>query len=85
MATPWGIDPMDPKLMLTLITGDLERRRGEEFEATFRRPDALPLPPEEPAPTFGDRLSAVLTGWLHRLPSEPVARMARGDDEVTAV
>ncbi len=83
MAAPWGIDPMDPKLMLTLITGDLERRRQEEVEAMFRRPDALPLPPEAPAPTFGDRLSAVVTGWLKRLPAEPVAR--RTDDEVRAV
>jgi hypothetical protein len=78
---------MDPKLMMTLIKGDLERRREEEFIAMFRRPDALPLPPEEPKATFGERLSAVVTGWLHRLPAppEPVVRPRHRDDEATVV
>jgi broad specificity phosphatase PhoE len=71
--------------MMTLINGDFEKRREEEFIALHRRPDALPLPPEEPAPSFGDRLSAVVTGWLHRLPAPPERVLRRGDDEVTVV
>ncbi len=76
---------MDPKLMMTLIKHDFEKRREEEFIALHRRPDALPLPPEEPTPSFGDRLSAVVTGWLLRLPAPPEHVPRRGDDEVTVV
>jgi broad specificity phosphatase PhoE len=77
---------MNPKQMVYLINADFERRREEEWLALHRRPDALPLPPEEPTTDVGTRLSAVVRGWLHRLPADPISRSRRaGDDEAPAV
>jgi broad specificity phosphatase PhoE len=77
---------MNPKQMVYLINSDLERRREEEWRALHRRPDALPLPPEEPAIDVGTRLSRMIRGWLHRLPADPIPHARRaGDDEAPAV
>lgn len=46
---------------------EFERQREDEFRALMRRPDALPLPPEEPGgPSIGDRWSHVVDGWRSR-------------------
>jgi broad specificity phosphatase PhoE len=77
---------MNPKQMVFLINADFERRREEEWRALHRRPDAPPLPPEEPTIDVGTRLSAVVRGWLHRLPADPISSSRRaGDDEAPAV
>jgi broad specificity phosphatase PhoE len=62
--------------MTSWIEEEFERRREEEFQATLRRPDALPLPPEEPMASFGDRLSRVINGWMNHVPSASAARAA---------
>jgi broad specificity phosphatase PhoE len=62
--------------MTSWIEEEFERRREEEFQATLRRPDALPLPPVEPTASFGDRLSRVVNGWMNHLPSQSAARAA---------
>jgi broad specificity phosphatase PhoE len=62
--------------MVSWIEEEFERRRNEEFQATLRRPDALPLPPEEPTASFGERLSRVVNGWMNHLPSASDARAA---------
>jgi broad specificity phosphatase PhoE len=77
--------------MVSWIEEEFERRREEEFQATLRRPDALPLPPAEPTASFGERLSRVVNGWMNHLPSASAARAAttapvrarRRDDEAT--
>jgi len=78
--------------MVSWIEEEFERRRDEEFQATLRRPDALPLPPEEPNASFGERLSRVVSGWMSHVPSASAARAAtmgparsvrRRDDEAT--
>ena len=77
---------MNPKQMVYLINADSERRREEAWRELHRRPDALPLPPEEPTIDVGTRLSAIVRGWLHRLPAEPISRPRRAsDDEAPAV
>jgi hypothetical protein len=77
---------MNPKQMVYLINADFERRREEEWRELHRRPDALPLPPENEPIDVGTRLSAVVRGWLHRLPPEPIAHAKRaGDDGARAI
>ena len=75
---------MYPKQMVFLITQDAEGRREREWQELLRRPDAPPLPPEEPAIDVGLRLAATIRGWLHRLPADnvPTARIWTADDEV---
>jgi hypothetical protein len=75
---------MYPKQMVFLIYEDFERRREQEWQELFRRPDAPPLPPEEPAIDVGLRLAATIRGWLHRLPADkvPAARIWSAEDEV---
>jgi len=63
---------MYPKLNVFLITQDAERRREREWQELLRRPDAPPLPPEEPTIDVGTRLAATIRGWLHRLPADKV-------------
>ena len=80
---------MNPKQMVYLINADFEQRREEEWRELHRRPDALPLPPEEEEPIdVGTRLRAVVRGWLNRLPPESVSRVSRApraaDDEARA-
>jgi broad specificity phosphatase PhoE len=74
---------MYPKQMAFLLTVDSARRRDEEWQAMLRRPDAPPLPPEEPAIDVGARLAATIRGWMQRLPAEaiPPARIWTPDDE----
>jgi hypothetical protein len=62
--------------MVSWIEEEFERRREEEFQATLRRPDALPLPPPEATASFGERLSRVISGWLNHVPSPSAARAA---------
>ena len=75
---------MYPKQIVFLITQDAESRREREWQELLRRPDASPLPPEEPAIDVGLRLAATIRGWLHRLPADkvPTARIWTADDEV---
>jgi hypothetical protein len=75
---------MYPKLNLFLITQDAERRREREWQELLHRPDAPPLPPEEPTIEVGTRLAATIRGWLQRLPADkvPPARIWSSADEV---
>jgi broad specificity phosphatase PhoE len=75
---------MYPKQMVFLINEDFERRREQEWQEALRRPDALPLPPEEPAIDVRARLSAVVRGWLLRMPPTQTGSPAK-DDEAPAL
>jgi hypothetical protein len=58
---------MNPKRMVYLINADFERRREEEWLELHRRPDALPLPPEEPRVGIRTRLSAAVRAFVDPL------------------
>jgi|KBSMisStaDraftv2_1062788.scaffolds.fasta_scaffold1299295_2 broad specificity phosphatase PhoE len=75
---------MYPKQIAFFLTTDIARRHEEEWQAMLRRPDAPPLPPEEPAIDVGARLAATIRGWMQRLPAEaiPPARIWSRDEEV---
>jgi broad specificity phosphatase PhoE len=79
---------MNPKQMVNLLNADFERQRQEAWRELHRRPDALPLPPEDEPIDVGTRLKAVVRGWLHRLPPKTVVQASRAtraaDDEARA-
>ena len=74
---------MNPKQMVYLINADFERRREEEWLELHRRPDALPLSPEEPRVGIGTRLRAAVRAFANPLllerpiPSDHVSDDAR--------
>jgi len=55
--------------LVSSIEEAFDRRRDEEFRATLRRPDALPLPPAEPRASAGERVSRMIDRLLGRLPA----------------
>lgn len=71
--------------LVNWIARESARQREEEFREALRRPDALPLPPEEPTPSLGDRLGRVANGWRSHVPARASAAPARrrGDDRLS--
>jgi len=55
--------------LVSYIEEEFDRRRDEEFRATLRRPDALPMPPAAPRPTAGEHVTRMIDRLLGRLPA----------------
>jgi hypothetical protein len=71
--------------MAFLIGEDRTRQVDEDWQAMLRRPDAPPLPPEEPTVGLGTRLSAAVRAFVDPLSLERPLRADRLDDDARAV
>ena len=72
---------MHPRQMAFLIHEDRKHRIEQEWQELLRRPDAPPLPPEEPTVGLGTRLSAAVRAFIDPLLLErPIPADRLGDD-----